>query len=98
MQASSSFSSSLPITVGTASSNVANIETDGTNAMTLSGVLSGSGGLTKIGSGSLMLTGGNTYSGTTTISGGTLQLGNGTSGNDGSLTSTSINNSARAGL
>ena len=40
-------------------------------------------GLAKIGSGSLILTGANTYSGGTTISGGTLQLGNGGAGGDG---------------
>jgi outer membrane autotransporter protein len=43
----------------------------------ISGAISGSGGLVKAGSGSLTLTGSNTFTGLTTISGGTLQLGNG---------------------
>jgi fibronectin-binding autotransporter adhesin len=43
-----------------------------TNALTLSGALSGSGGLTKIGAGMLTLTGTNTYSGATSVNAGTL--------------------------
>ena len=43
-------------------------------SISLSGVLSGTGGLTKIGTGMLTLTGPNTYSGNTTVDGGTLQL------------------------
>ena len=69
----------------------------GNNAnTTYSGVLSssGSGSLTKVGTGTLTLTGSNTYTGLTTISsGGTLQLGDGISGQDGSLASASISNS-----
>jgi autotransporter-associated beta strand protein len=47
----------------------------GTNAQTLSGVISGTGDLTKNGTGTLTLSGANTYTGTTTISAGTLTLG-----------------------
>ncbi len=53
---------------------------DSTN---FSGVMSGSGALVKEGSGSLTLTGSNTWSGGTTINAGDLQVGN--SGTSGSL-------------
>ena len=64
--------------------------TVGNNGVTTaySGVLSGSGSLTKIGTGALTLTGANNYSGTTTISSGTLQVGNG--GSTGTLGSGNI--------
>ena len=66
---------------------------NGVNSFTVGQTLAGSGPLSKLGAGSLILTANNSYAGGTTISGGTLMLGNGgTSGgivgdvtNDGTL-------------
>ena len=68
----------------------------GNNAnTTYSGVLSGgSSSLLKTGTGTMTLSGPNTYGGATTISAGTLQLGNGAAGNDGSLATNGISDNA----
>ncbi|SEE58064.1 autotransporter-associated beta strand repeat-containing protein [Rhizobiales bacterium GAS188] len=55
----------------------------GSNTVTLSGVISGTGGLTKIGSGSLDLTATNRYSGATLVSAGTLVI-------DGSIANSTV--------
>lgn len=64
------------------------------NSFTLSQALGGIGGFTKLGAGTLILTGANSYSGGTTISAGTLQVGAG--GTTGEITGTVVNNSRLA--
>jgi fibronectin-binding autotransporter adhesin len=62
---------STPMTLGSAGGT---IDTNANNA-TLSGIVSGSGGLTKSGTGTLTLSGANTYTGATAVNAGTLQAG-----------------------
>jgi autotransporter-associated beta strand protein len=71
MQASNSFSTNVPMTLGT-SGGGATFDTGGFS-VTLAGSLSGPGSLTKIGAGTLFLSGSNTYTGATTVSAGTLE-------------------------
>ncbi len=54
------------------------ITVDPTLTDTISSIIAGSAGLTKAGTGTLVLTGANTYTAGTTVSAGTLQIGNGT--------------------
>ena len=61
------------VTLGSATLTTGN---DNTNT-TFSGVISGTGGLVKIGTGTLTLTSANTYTGPTIVSAGVLQVGNG---------------------
>ncbi len=63
---------------------------DTTGPSTISGVLGGAAGLYKIGPAALTITSSSTYTGGTAIDGGTLQLGNGQSGQDGSINSTHV--------
>jgi fibronectin-binding autotransporter adhesin len=68
-------------------SGSATIDTNG-NTVSIAGVISGSNGLSKNGSGTLTLTGTNTYSGSTNISAGTLNANSSTAIGDGSATNT----------
>ena len=61
----------------------------GSGNMVLGSILSGSGGFTKDGSGTVTLMSLNSYTGITYLSFGTLSIGNGTLGNDGSIASSS---------
>ena len=56
----------------TENSSGGTLDVDAATTWTLSGLVSGSGGLTKTGLGTLVLTGGNSYSGGTTVSEGIL--------------------------
>ncbi len=85
---------------GTSGSIVGDVVNNGTLAFnrsdtsTLSGAISGSGGVSQIGSGTTILAGNNTYTGGTTISAGTLQLGDG--GTSGSIVGNVVNNGVLA--
>lgn len=87
------------ITLGSATLTV-----NQTSALTYSGVISGSGGFTKVGASTLELSGTNTYTGITTLNAGTLSvandnnLGNSSAGltfGGGALATTSTLSSAR---
>jgi autotransporter-associated beta strand protein len=68
---------SIQSTAGNATINLgsATLTTGNDNSsQTFAGVINGSGGLTKIGTGGLTLTGGNGYTGATTLNGGTLTV------------------------
>jgi fibronectin-binding autotransporter adhesin len=68
-------------TVTTSSGSIVNLGTsdtltiNGSSTSSVAGVISGAGNLTQAGSGTITLSGANTYTGTTTISAGTVQLG-----------------------
>lgn len=84
-------------TSGSVSGNIVNDSAlifNRSNNMTFAGSHSGTGSLTKLGAGTLILSGAHTHTGGTTISSGTLQVGAGLSG--GSLTGNVTNNSVFA--
>ena len=74
--AGTSNSIAVPLVLG---ENTAVSVANGGMNLTLSGILSGTGALTKSGDGALVLSSANTYSGGTTISAGTVKLGNASS-------------------
>jgi fibronectin-binding autotransporter adhesin len=79
--------------LGNAAASFVNV--DGGVTATIAAAMSGAGvGLDKLGAGTLVLTGENTYTGPTTISAGTLQLGDG--GATGSIRGDILNNATLA--
>jgi len=85
---------------GTAGSITGDIDDDGqlvfdrSDAWTLSGAIGGTGSVTQAGTGTVVLTGNNSYRGGTTISSGTLQLGQG--GTSGSIAGDVVDNGTLA--
>ncbi|SEU23946.1 outer membrane autotransporter barrel domain-containing protein, partial [Variovorax sp. OV084] len=80
-------------TTGSVKGNIvdnATLTVQRSNALTLSGTISGSGALVQAGTGTTVLTADNTYAGGTVISAGTLQLGSG--GTTGSIVGNVLNN------
>lgn len=73
----------LDVTTGAPTINVTQGGSGTTRTLTISSVVAGDDGLTKIGAGTLALTGNNTYTGVTTISGGTLSINSFTNGGGG---------------
>ncbi|HVE16157.1 MAG TPA: autotransporter-associated beta strand repeat-containing protein [Chthoniobacterales bacterium] len=76
--ANANWTSSMAMTVGTSGGGVtikAADVTDIAHDITLSGVISGAGGIVKSGGGNLTLSGVNTYTGVTQVNAGTLTLG-----------------------
>ncbi|HEY3221027.1 MAG TPA: autotransporter-associated beta strand repeat-containing protein [Gemmatimonadales bacterium] len=60
---------------GISLSGAGTISTDPATTLTYGGIIAGAGSLTKTGTGTLLLSGVNSYSGATTVSGGTLRIG-----------------------
>ncbi len=65
------FNSNRGITLGASGGT---FQANGSNTITLTNVVTGSGGLTKTGTGTLIFAGAHTYTGTTTITAGTARL------------------------
>jgi outer membrane autotransporter protein len=70
LQGTATLTTARAVTLGAAGGTV---NTDASTTTTMSGVITGAGGLTKTGAGALSVTGVNTYAGATRVGAGTLQ-------------------------
>jgi outer membrane autotransporter protein len=70
LQGTATLTTARAVTLGAAGGTV---NTDASTTTTMSGVITGAGGLTKTGAGALSVSGANTYAGTTHVGAGTLQ-------------------------
>ena len=66
--------------------NLPNIKVNNVDGLLISGVISGSNGMTKAGAGILALTGSNVYTGPTVVNSGTVLVGNSSAFGNGTLT------------
>ena len=73
LQAATAFSANVPVVLTPSGSNGIFFDTNG-NSMALAGGMSGSGNLTKIGSGTLILNSVSTGTGSTAVTAGTLAV------------------------
>ncbi len=79
-------SQSLDLGSGPVTMNAARMVTVASNTLTVGGVISGTGPLTKAGAGTLVLNGANTFSGGVNLTNGTLAVGNDSALGSGTLT------------
>ena len=86
------FGKALVLSNAVQGTGASGIEVDANKTLTVSGVISGEGSLEKTGTGTLVLTGANSYTGLTTISAGTLQIGDG--GTSGVIPGDIVNNAS----
>ena len=89
------FSSALNMTLTGSSGTNVTFDTQSAN-VTLSGVLSGVGGLRKAGTGTLTLSGANTYTGATTVEAGYVAFTNAYPGGDLEISASALSNAASA--
>ena len=71
--------------LGVPIANAGTIDFTGISNVSITGVISGNGSVTKSGTGTVTLSGANTYSGGTTVTAGTLKLGSATAAGSGAI-------------